>query len=121
MLTVSTNLGDEVTNETIINQYHNLWHVEQAFRIAKSDLGTRPIYHRKEETIKAHLLICFMALAVCKYMEIKTGQSVKRIIRSLQSITDARIVNLLTNEEFTMRSEINDETRELLGKLNLPY
>lgn len=116
-----TNLGDEVPNQTIINQYHNLWHVEQAFRIAKSDLEARPIYHYKEETIKAHLLICFMALAVCKYMEIKTGQSVKRIIRLLQSVTDARIVNLLTDNEFTMRSEINDETRELLDKLNMPY
>src|SRR5260370_11380734 len=62
-----TNLTEEA-NKTIIDHYHNLWHVEQAFRISKSDLAMRPIYHFKKQTIEAHILICFMALAVCKYM-----------------------------------------------------
>ena len=74
----------------IIDHYHNLWHVEQAFRIAKSDLQMRPIYHFKETTIKAHILICFMALAVCKYMELKTGKATKHIVKLLKGVTDAR-------------------------------
>jgi len=74
-----------------IQHYHNLWRVELAFRIAKSDLQMRPIYHFKEKTIKTHVLICFMALAVCKYMELKTNKSTKHIIKLLKGVTDARI------------------------------
>jgi transposase len=113
-----TNLGPSVSDRLIIEHYNNLWHVEQAFRIVKSDLQMRPIYHFKQHAIKAHVLICFMALAVCKYMEIKTGRSIKHIVKALKGVTDARILNTLTGEEITMRSEIKDETRQLLDQLN---
>ena len=115
-----TNLTDE-TNETIINHYHNLWHIEQAFRIAKSDLAMRPIYHFKKQTIEAHILICFMALTVCKYIELKTGKSTKAIIKLLKKVTDARILNTLTNEEIIIRSEISTETQQLLNAQSLPH
>lgn len=115
-----TNLTHE-TNETIINHYHNLWHVELAFRIAKSDLAIRPIYHFKKQTIEAHILICFMALAVCKYMEVKTGRSTKAIIKLLKKITDARILNTLTNEEIIIRSDITNEIKQMLKTLDLSH
>ena len=115
-----TNLVDQ-TDETIIAHYRNLWHVEQAFRIAKSDLEMRPIYHFKRPAIEAHVLICFMALAVCKYMELKTGLSIKAVIKLLKQITDARLLNTLTNEEFTIRSEIPVETQEVLKKISFPH
>ena len=107
-----TNLTGE-TNKIIIDHYHNLWHVEKAFRIAKSDLAMRPIYHFKKQTIEAHVLICFMALAVCKYMELKTGKSTKRIIKLLKSITEARMKNLLTGKIFVMRKEVPEEIKQL--------
>ncbi|MBU1935463.1 IS1634 family transposase [Patescibacteria group bacterium] len=116
-----TNLTEDIDNLTIIKHYHNLWHVEQAFRVAKSDLEIRPIFHFKEQTIQAHILICFMALAVCKYMEIKTAKSTRQIVRILRSVTDARIKNTLTGEEITMRSEITAETKEILSKFGLSY
>lgn len=107
-----TNLIDE-TNQTIIKRYHNLWHVEKAFRIAKSDLAMRPIYHFKRQTIEAHVLICFMALAICKYMELKAEKSTKRIIKLLKSITDARILNKLTGETIVMRQTLSVEVEQL--------
>lgn len=116
-----TNLGQEISDSAVIQQYHNLWQVELAFRIAKSDLRIRPVYHFKEKTIKAHILICFMALAVCKYIELKTSKSVRRTIKLLKGVTDARLLNTLTGEEIIMRSEITDEAKQLLGKLNLWY
>lgn len=115
-----TNL-DKVDNQTIISRYHDLWHVEQAFRMAKSDLETRPIFHFKEDPIKVHVMICFMALAVCKYLEIKTGKSIKSIIKLFKSVTDARILNNMTGEEFTMRTMIPEEIKYILKKLKLPY
>ena len=51
----------------IINHYTNLWHIEKAFRISKTDLKIRPIFHRLEERIKAHILISFVSYAI--YME----------------------------------------------------
>lgn len=111
----------ETDNKTIIDHYHNLWQVEKAFRIAKSDLATRPIYHFKRLAIEAHVLICFMALVVCKYMELKTKKSTKAIIKLLMQVTDARILNILTNEEIILRSELSTETKEILKKVSLSY
>jgi transposase len=116
-----TNLPEDVDNLIIISQYHDLWRIEQVFRIAKSDLEMRPIFHFKQKTIEAHILICFMALAICKYMEIKTGKSIKQIVRTLKKITDAKIKNILTGEEFLMRSEITDDVKDILSKLGLSY
>ena len=116
-----TNLGKEIDDKTIINQYHNLWHVEQAFRVAKSDLSTRPIFHFKKEAIQTHILICFMALAVSKYMEIKTGLSLKRIVASLKHVTDAILLDKVTKKENIMRMNIDEEVRDILKDLGLPY
>ena len=107
-----TNLG-YIDNKTIIDHYRNLWHVEQAFRIAKSDLAMRPIYHFKKQAIEAHVLICFMALAACKYMELKTGKSTKKIVKLLRSITEARIKNLLTGEVIVMKQRLPEEIKQL--------
>lgn len=116
-----SNLESTVDDRTIINHYHNLWHVEQAFRVAKSDLQMRPMFHFKQETIKVHVLICFMALAVSKYLEIKTAISLQQIITSFKRITDARLLNTLTNEEIVMRTKIPDRVKTLLKKLELSY
>jgi len=113
-----TNLSHE-SNKTIIDHYHNLWHIEQTFRIAKSDLNMRPIYHFKKQTVEAHILICFMALAVCKYMELKTGRSTKATMKLLKKITDARILNTLTGEEIIIRSDVPEEIQQLLKTLSL--
>ncbi len=113
-----TNLID-TDDKTIIDQYHNLWRVEQAFRIAKSDLAMRPVYHFKRQAIEVHILICFMALSLCRYMELKTGMSIKAIIRLFMQVTDARILNTLTNEEIILRSEISTETEEVVKKISL--
>lgn len=104
-------------NKLIIEHYHNLWHVEQAFRISKSDLQIRPIYHFKQHIIEAHILICFMSLAVCKYMELKTGKSTQAILKLLKSVTDARLIDKTTGQEVFLRSDINDEVKLLLEKM----
>jgi transposase len=110
---------EKLTDQDIISHYHSLWHVEKAFRIAKSDLQMRPVYAFKRHTIEAHILICFMALAVCKFMELKTKKSTKVIIKLLKQVTDARILNTLTNEEIILRSELSTETKEFVKKLSL--
>lgn len=97
----------------IIGQYRNLWQVEKAFRISKTDLKIRPIYHHKECTIKSHLVICFMALAISKYIEIKTGKSIKSVVKTLKKAPNSVIINKNTGKELVLEAKINSEILEL--------
>jgi transposase len=117
-----TNVPVETMDDTeVIEHYSSLWRVEQTFRMSKSDLETRPIFHHLEDSVKAHMLICIMALATGKYMEQKIGLSLRRINDLLKSVTDAKMVDTITGKTFTMRSTLSDETKDLLEKLNLSY
>lgn len=110
-----------ISNHTIIERYHQLYKIEQAFRISKSDLQTRPIFHFKEDPIKLHMLICFMALVISKHIELKTAVSIKRFITACKKITDARMLYKITNKEITIRTNIAPEVVAFLQKLNLPH
>ena len=112
---------ENVNDMEIITQYRNLWHVEKAFRISKSDLQIRPIFHFKEYSIHAHLLVCFMALAICKFIEIKTEMSIQSVLKILRGVTDARIFDKVSKREVVLRSEIRSEVAEILRKVGLSY
>lgn len=115
-----TNLSESVAdNQTIIKRYRELYRIEQAFRISKSDLQTRPIFHYKEEPIKLHILICFMALVISKHIELKTDTSIKSFIHECKKITDARLKNKITEKEIKMRASSTPKILELINKLNL--
>jgi hypothetical protein len=89
-----TNLEETmVDNKIIMERYHELYRIEHAFRISKSDLQTRPIFHYKEEPIKLHMLICFMALVISKHIELQTNKSIRKFIHECKKITDARLKN----------------------------
>lgn len=53
----------------VIRQYGNLWHIEEAFRISKTDLRVRPVFHRVRRRIEAHLCITFVAYAIWKELD----------------------------------------------------
>ena len=115
-----TNLEENIADDkTIIERYHELYKIEQAFRISKSDLQTRPIFHYKEEPIKLHLLICFMALVVSKHIELQTNTSTRKFIHECKKITDARLKNQITGKEIRIRANFNPTTIEILRKLGL--
>src|SRR3989344_5129490 len=102
----------ELSNEEVIKHYKNLWHVEKSFRISKSDLKARPIFHNKQQAIEAHILICFMALALAKY--IKINRSIRAVTKELKKVTDARIYDAINKREFVMRSKTNEIVAEIL-------
>jgi transposase len=79
-----TNLA--VPDEHVVVSYHQLWHVEQSFRMSKSDLKARPIFHQKRDSIEAHLTVVFAVLAICKMIENRTGMSIKRFVNTLLPI-----------------------------------
>lgn len=59
----------ELKPEVIIENYKNLWHIEKAFRMSKTDLRIRPIYHRIRRRIEAHICLSFVAYTVYKALE----------------------------------------------------
>jgi len=116
-----TNLDEKtISNKLVIERYHQLYKIEQAFRISKYDLKTHPVFHFKEEPIRLHLLICFMALAVSKYVEIKTNHSIQVFLSECKKITDARILNKINNKIILIRVPISDQVSTLMQKLKLP-
>jgi transposase len=117
-----TNLGEEVVNnKMVIERYHELYKIEQAFRISKNDLQTRPIFHFKEQPIKLHILICFMALVISKHIELDTRQSIRKFIIECKKITDARIFNQITGKEMRIRTKLTPEIVKIMQSLNLPH
>ena len=54
----------------IYNAYHNLWRIEESFRVMKSQLDARPVYLQKEETITGHFLICYLAVLLTRLFQI---------------------------------------------------
>ena len=76
-----TNITDP-TPDLVISAYHRLFQIERSFRMAKSDLAARPIYHRTRDSIEAHLTIVFAALAVARWIEDTTGWSIKKFVKT---------------------------------------
>jgi transposase len=85
-----TNL--DIPDEQVIAYYHQLFHVEATFRMAKSDLKARPIFHQSREAIEAHLTLVFAALAVSKNIECLTGISIKQFVKMLRPIRSSIVV-----------------------------
>ena len=98
-----TNIPEiELPSADVVAYYRDLWHVEQAFRMSKSDLKARPIFHYTQEAIRAHMLVCFMALMMGKYLEIKTDRSLRQIRDELWQVQEANIYDERTGELHTV-------------------
>jgi len=74
--------GTPVTAEFVIGAYHRLFEIEKSFRMSKHDLQARPIYHHQRESIEAHLTIVFAALAVSRWIEDRSGWSIRKFVRT---------------------------------------
>lgn len=117
-----TNLDTSVAdNNTIIQRYHELYRIEQAFRISKSDLQTRPIFHFKEQPIKLHILICFMALVISKHIELKADISIRRFLDEAKKIVDGQILNQMTNKVVTIKAEPTQKMKDIIEKILPPH
>ncbi len=111
----------EVSSQTIIERYHELYKIEQVFRISKHDLKARPIFHQKSKPIQLHLLICFMALTVARHIELNTGKSINCFLRACKKIQDARMLNKITGSEKRIRTKYPPEILNFIKELKLPH
>lgn len=105
-----TNL--KIANQQVIDYYHQLFQVEASFRMAKSDLKARPIFHRKQDAIEAHLTVVFAALAMTRDLEARAKISVRQVVKTLRPIRSG-IVSV-NGKKYQAEPQISEETRKLL-------
>ena len=60
-----------MSDQDIYETYHNLWRIEESFKIMKSDLDARPAFCQREETIKGHFLICYLTVLLERLLQFK--------------------------------------------------
>ena len=114
-----------VTSEThmssseIYAAYHNLWRIEESFRIMKSQLDARPVYLQKETTITGHFLICYLSVLLTRLLQIHVlddqygSEEIFDFIRDFRiaKVSDRKYINLTRNSNFI---------KALASKTNLP-
>ena len=102
----------------VVSSYHELWHVEQSFRMSKHDLRARPVFHHTRDAIEAHLTVVMAALAVARHLQETTGISIKRIIRTLKPLQDITIN--LNGHKITAQPQITPTAASILKSLQSP-
>jgi hypothetical protein len=108
--------GIPVTADFVIGSYHELWNIEKSFRMSKSDLQARPIYHRKRDSIEAHLTIVFAALAVSRWIEKRTGWSIRKFVKTARRYRTIQIQ--AGRQTITAADPIPDDLRQALDAIN---
>lgn len=125
------NKDSKLTNDEILAQYSNLWQVEESFRITKSDLKIRPVYHWKPSRVKAHLAISFAALFLVRHLEYRVKVqykklSPKKIKELLLSVQHSIVVDKTRKIKYAIPSKTNVDINKLyrimgLKKHTTPY
>jgi transposase len=108
-----------VSPEFVIDAYHQLWHIEKAFRMSKHDLQARPIYHHLRDLIEAHLSIVVAAMAVSHYIETQTGWSIKKFVRITRRYRTVKIK--AGRQILTAADPRPDDLREALTKIGSQF
>src|SRR5699024_8639701 len=98
--------------------YHDLWQVEASFRMSKTDLRARPMFHHTREAIEAHLTIVFAALALARYLQNATGMSIKKIVQALRPIQQIRV--RIAGHEHLAEDPLTPVAVTILDDLDLP-
>ena len=102
----------------VIAKYHDLWHVERSFRMSKSDLRARPMFHRTRDAIEAHLTIVFAALAVAHNVQDRSGLAIAKVIKSLRPLRSATIA--INGASQTFPPAVPPAQQEILTALSIP-
>lgn len=114
-----------VTSETKMNAndiyeaYHNLWRIEESFRIMKSQLNARPVYLQKKETITGHFLICYLTVLLTRIFQFKVLGN-KYCSEELFNFFKGFKVAKISDKKYINMSKLSNFIIELTEKTNLP-
>lgn len=91
------NISDELSQAELWKAYMDLTKVEDNFRVCKSDLGLRPIWHHKENRVQAHIFVCFLALVLQRVLEAALdraglGRSPRKVIEEFRAVKSMDLI-----------------------------
>ena len=106
----------KLSSEEVLNSYNNLWKIEKAFRISKTDLRVRPIYHRLRQRVETHICISFMSYLIFKELEriIEKNKLDLSVTEALKLINKMYGIKLQTSNNKVVHLRNNDVQRKLL-------
>jgi len=110
----------------VIESYHELWHIERAFRMSKTDLKVRPIYHQKSKRIESHLIISFCSYKIYKELErqLKVRKSIispEKAIDILKSIYGIKTILPVSGKYQEIIMANTDEQKNILDLFDIKY
>lgn len=97
-----------MSDNAVYDAYHNLWRIEESFRIMKSQLDARPVYLQKEDTIIGHFLICYLAVLLTRLLQFKVlknnycSEELFEFVHDFRvaKISDRKYINLTRGSSF---------------------
>lgn len=113
-----TNIGAKLMPAgEVIASYHDLWRVEQSFRMSKTDLRARPMSHHTRDAIEAHLTIVFAALAVAHHLQEVTGLSIRKVVQTLRPLQQISV--RIAGHEHIAQDPLTPQAQQILHVLGL--
>lgn len=106
----------QMTDQDIYCTYHNLWRIEESFKIMKSDLDARPVFLQKENTIKGHFLICYLTVLLERIFQFKildekySTSDIFRFIKDFR-VTKGEHKYINTTRDCTFINDLTDKFR----------
>lgn len=116
----------ELPKEKIISHYKSLWQIEKAFRISKTDLKVRPIYHRLARRIKSHLNMAFCSYKLYKELERqlklkRLSFSTEKALEIMKSIYSIKTILPASQKEAFIMIVKDEDQKKLLDAFKIPY
>ena len=108
----------KMTDQDMYDTYHCLWRIEESFRIMKSDLDARPVFLHKEECIKGHFLICYIAVLLERIFQFKVLDNKYPASEIFEFIKGFKLTK--TDAKYINTTKYSDFIDALSGILNLP-
>ena len=108
-----------MSDKDIYDAYHNLWRIEESFRIMKSQLDARPVYLQKEDTIVGHFLICYLAVLLTRLLQFKILKNNYCSEELFEFIHDFRVAKI-SDRKYINLSRGTTFIKELAALCNLP-
>ena len=109
----------------VLSHYHSLWRIEESFRIGKSDLKIRPIYHWTKERIEAHILLCYLAFSCLRYLQRRVliqqreRLSAKQLMRAILDVDSTIFRDLRTGKAYRLPRRLSPLSKKVYQALGI--
>ena len=108
-----------MSSSEIYAAYHNLWRIEESFRIMKSQLDARPVYLQKQDTITGHFLICYLAVLLTRIVQIHILKDNHGTEEIFEFVRDFRVAQV-SERKYINLTRSSDFIKALAEKTELP-